>query len=71
MLSSKCDQRMTSQCVTSEHGALEFGRLMEMDKLIFKYERIAVTKLYFVYWFVSYDRLHCETNGDITSVRSL
>ena len=56
----KCDQRMTSQYVTSEYETSEFGRLVsqhflrwqKIEKLIFKYERIALTKLYFVYWFI-------------------
>ena len=37
-----------------------FLRWQKMDKFIFKCKRIAVTKLHFVCWFVSFDSLDCE-----------
>ena len=51
---------MTSQYVMSEHEALEFGRIILQHfygdkKLIFNFKRIALTKLFFVCWFVSFD----------------
>ena len=51
----KCDQRMTSQYVTSEQEILECGKFRNIlrgkhlkKKKIFKYKRIDLTKLYFV-----------------------
>ena len=60
----KCDQRLMSQYmyVTSEQFRYIFKVTKNWKKMIFKYECIALTKSYCVYWYVSFDRFDGEKN---------